>query len=223
MSYAGKNLGSDEGSGTRSSLMHETKRIVSKLKPKWVIWENVKGALSKKHIHNFHQYINDMDERGYNTYYQVLNSKEFGTPQSRERVFAVSIRKDIDTGYEFPKALPLTRFVQDVLEDEIDEKYYVKQESSDKIINQLKDKIKSKQGCIVSNKCKKFDKAIDVAHTIMARDCKGFGNQQMNAVIVADDTQGFEKDKVRFYTDSVPTIRASGSGLKVVEQGSETE
>lgn len=139
-SVAGKGQGGDEGSGTRSSLMHETKRIVAKAHPKYVIWENVKGALSKKNRHNFEQYISDMDSLGYTTYYQVLNSKDYGTPQSRERIFAVSIRKDIDTGYEFPKPMPLTKVLQDVLDENVDEKYYVKQELADKIINSLKEK-----------------------------------------------------------------------------------
>lgn len=139
-SVAGKGQGGDEGSGTRSSLMHETKRIVAKAHPKYVIWENVKGALSKKNRHNFEQYISDMNNLGYITYYQVLNSKDYGTPQSRERIFAISIRKDIDTGYEFPKPMPLARVLQDVLDENVDEKYYVKQELADKIINSLKEK-----------------------------------------------------------------------------------
>lgn len=140
LSVSGKNKGADEGSGTRSSLMHETKRIVAKAHPKYIIWENVKGALSKKNRHNFEQYISDMNNLGYTTYYQVLNSKDYGTPQSRERIFAVSIRKDIDTGYEFPKPMPLTKVLQDVLDENVDEKYYVKQELADKIINSLKEK-----------------------------------------------------------------------------------
>ena len=139
-SVAGKGQGGDEGSGTRSSLMHETKRIVAKAHPKYVIWENVKGALSKKNRHNFEQYISDMNNLGYITYYQVLNSKDYGTPQSRERIFAVSIRKDIDAGYEFPKPIPLTKVLQDVLDENVDEKYYVKQELADKIINSIKEK-----------------------------------------------------------------------------------
>lgn len=142
-SVAGKGEGGDEGSGTRSSLMHETKRIVAKAKPKYVIWENVKGALSKKHKHNFKQYVSDLDNLGYNTYYQILNSKNYGTPQSRERIFAISIRKDIDAGYEFPQPIPLTTCLQDILEDNVDEKYYVKKELSDKIVNSIKDKIVS--------------------------------------------------------------------------------
>ena len=140
ISVSGKNKGADEGSGTRSSLMHETKRIVAKAHPKYIIWENVKGALSKKNRHNFEQYISDMNNLGYTTYYQVLNSKDYGTPQSRERIFAISIRKDIDTGYEFPKPMPLTKVLQDVLDENVDEKYYVKQELADKIINSLKEK-----------------------------------------------------------------------------------
>lgn len=142
-SVAGKGQGGDEGSGTRSSLMHETKRIAAKAHPKYVIWENVKGALSKKNRHNFERYISDMNNLGYITYYQVLNSKDYGTPQSRERIFAVSIRKDIDAGYEFPKPIPLAKVLQDVLDENVDEKYYVKQELADKIIDSLKEKIVS--------------------------------------------------------------------------------
>lgn len=93
-SLAGKQAGGDEGSGTRSSLMFETIRIVDKLKPKYVIWENVKNLLSKKHRHNFDKYLETMEELGYKNYYQVLNAKDYGIPQNRERVFTVSIRDD---------------------------------------------------------------------------------------------------------------------------------
>lgn len=83
-SVAGKGAGGDEGSGTRSSLMYETLRIVEKLKPKYVIWENVKNLLSAKHRHNFDAYLERMTELGYKNYYQVLNAKDFGVPQNRE-------------------------------------------------------------------------------------------------------------------------------------------
>ena len=84
-SLAGKQAGGDEGSGTRSSLMYETIRIVEKLKPKYVIWENVKNVISKKHRHNFDNYLNKMEDLGYTNYYQVLNAKDYGIPQNRER------------------------------------------------------------------------------------------------------------------------------------------
>jgi DNA (cytosine-5)-methyltransferase 1 len=94
-SLAGRQAGGDKDSGTRSSLMYETIRIVEKLKPKYVIWENVKNLISKKHIHNFNAYIEALNELGYKSYYKVLNAKDYGIPQNRERVFTVSIRNDI--------------------------------------------------------------------------------------------------------------------------------
>ena len=96
-SLAGKQAGGDEGSGTRSSLMYETIRIVKKTKPKYIIWENVKNVLSKNHKHNFEAYITQLRLLGYYSYYQVLNAKDFGIPQNRERVFCVSIRSDVNS------------------------------------------------------------------------------------------------------------------------------
>lgn len=131
-SLAGKQAGGDEGSGTRSSLMYETIRIVEKLKPKYVIWENVKNVISKKHKHNFDNYINRMNELGYNSYYQVLNAKDYGTPQNRERVYTVSIRKDIDKGnFKFPPKEELKLRLKDMLEEQVDEKYYLSKKMMD--------------------------------------------------------------------------------------------
>lgn len=124
-SLAGKNAGGDKGSGTRSSLMYETIRIVDKLKPKFVIWENVKNLLSKKHIHNFDAYLNAMEQLGYKNYYQVLNAKDYGIPQNRERIFTISIRKDIEINFEFPPKQELKLKLKDLLEEEADEKYYL--------------------------------------------------------------------------------------------------
>ncbi len=122
-SLAGLQAGGDEGSGTRSSLMYETVRIVEKLKPKYVIWENVKNIISKNHVHNFNNYINRMSELGYTSFYKVLNAKHYGIPQNRERVFTVSILDG--SNFEFPKPMPLKLKLKDMLEDEVDEKYYL--------------------------------------------------------------------------------------------------
>lgn len=132
-SLAGKQAGGDEGSGTRSSLMYETIRIVEKLKPKYVIWENVKNVISKKHIHNFNNYITRMSELGYTSYYQVLNAKDYGIPQNRERVFTISIRKDINKLFTFPPKQELKLKLKDMLEDEVDEKYYLSDEQISRI------------------------------------------------------------------------------------------
>ena len=131
-SMAGRQAGGDEGSGTRSSLMYETLRIVDKLRPKYVIWENVKNLLSKNHKHNFDKYIDTMRDMGYISYYQVLNAKDYGIPQNRERVFTVCIREDIwDREYnnfhvfEFPTPFTLEKRLKDILEDNVDEKFYL--------------------------------------------------------------------------------------------------
>lgn len=130
-SIAGKQAGGDKGSGTRSSLMYETLRIAEKLKPKYVIWENVKNLLSKKHIYNWECYCNRMNELGYNNWCKVMNAKDYGVPQNRERVFTVSIRKDVfDKEFKFPAKRPLNKRLKDVLEDEVDEKYYIKDANS---------------------------------------------------------------------------------------------
>lgn len=124
-SIAGKQAGGDKGSGTPSSLMWSTVDIVEHCRPKVVVWENVKNLLSKKHRHNFDEYLEVMEELGYNNYYQVLNAKNYGIPQNRERVFTVSIRKDVDEGYVFPEPQELTLRLKDMLEDEVDEKYLI--------------------------------------------------------------------------------------------------
>lgn len=130
-SVAGKQAGGDKDSGTRSSLMYETLRIVEKLKPKYVIWENVKNLLSAKHRHNFDAYLERMTEFGYKNYYQVLNAKDYGVPQNRERVFTVSIRLDVPYcwAFKFPSRRPLTKRLKDVLETDVDGKYYLSEKT----------------------------------------------------------------------------------------------
>lgn len=137
-SLAGLQASGDKGSGTRSSLMWETIRIVEKLKPKYVIWENVKNLLSKKHRHNFDAYLETMKQLGYTNYYQVLNAKDYGIPQNRERVFTVSILNSavnsaVVQRFEFPPKQELKLRLKDMLEDKVDEKYYL----SDKMIKYI--------------------------------------------------------------------------------------
>ena len=125
-SVAGKQAGGDIGTGTRSSLMWNTVDIIKWCLPKYVVWENVKNLLSQKHRHNFDSYIEIMIKLGYNSYYQVLNAKDYGIPQSRERIYTISIRKDIDNGmFKFPEKEELILRLKDMLEDNVEEKYYL--------------------------------------------------------------------------------------------------
>ena len=130
-SISGKQAGGDKDSGTRSSLMYETIRIVKKLKPKYVIWENVKNLLSQKHRHNFDAYLDALKELGYTNYYQVLNAKDYGIPQNRERVFTISILGN--DKYEFPPKQELGLRLKDMLENNVEEKYYL----SDKMVKYI--------------------------------------------------------------------------------------
>lgn len=132
-SVAGRGAGGDKDSGTRSSLMYETLRIVEKLRPKYVVWENVKNLLSKKHRHNFDAYLDAMADLGYVNNYQVLNAKDYGIPQNRERVFTVSIRKDVYKGCFFPAPMQLEKRLKDILENNVDERYYLSDEQVFKI------------------------------------------------------------------------------------------
>lgn len=131
ISVAGKMRGLKPDSGTRSSLLWENIRLLKKAKddgtlPKYLMFENVKNLVSKKFIDDFNNLLEVLDELGFNSYWKVLNAKDCGVPQNRERVFVISIRKDIDNGtYDFPKPFDTGIRLKDVLDKEVDEKYYL--------------------------------------------------------------------------------------------------
>ncbi len=135
-SIAGLNKGASEGGDTRSSLMYETARIVGKLKPKYVLWENVKNVLSKKHKHNFDNYLAKMEALGYTNYHKVLNAKDYNVPQNRERIFVLSMLDD--TGFEFPPKIKRTKNLSDILEEVVAEKFYINNEKAEDLIGRLK-------------------------------------------------------------------------------------
>ena len=137
ISLAGKQKGlfNEDGSKTRSGLFFDALRIIEEIQPRVAIAENVKNLVGKKFKPQFDIILDSLDKAGYNNYWQVLNAKDYGIPQNRERVFIVSIRKDIDNGFEFPKAVPLQLRLKDMLDDEVDERYYLSKEQIDRINN----------------------------------------------------------------------------------------
>lgn len=130
ISLAGKQKGlfHDDGSKTRSGLFFEALRIIEATKPKIAIAENVKNLTGKKFKEQFELVLKSLEEAGYSNYWKVLNAKDYGIPQNRERVFIISIRKDIDKGYEFPEPFPLKLRLKDMLDDEVDESFYISDE-----------------------------------------------------------------------------------------------
>lgn len=136
ISLVGKKKGfeDEKGNRTRSGLFFEALRIIEDTKPKVAIAENVKALMSKRYTKEFNMVLESLKNAGYNSYYQILDAKDHGIPQHRERVFIVSIRKDIDTyEFRFPPQFEQVATLFDFLEDDVDEKYYL----SDKMMNYI--------------------------------------------------------------------------------------
>lgn len=119
-SIAGQQKGADEGSETRSSLMWETIHIIEQMgewKPKYVIWENVKNVLSRHMRVNFNRYLSEMEKLGYSNNYQILDARQFGLPQARERVFTVSVLNDKKFEFDDLIRTPMRNIEEFLLQD----------------------------------------------------------------------------------------------------------
>jgi len=129
ISNAGVQRGFEKGSNTRSSLLWECERAIEYKRPKYLLMENVKALTQKKFMPDFNKWLQLLESYGYVNSWSVLNSKNFGVPQNRERVFCVSIRDDGDNPkYHFPNPFPLEICLADILEEEVDEKYFLRDE-----------------------------------------------------------------------------------------------
>ena len=122
LSVAGKQAGL--GKGTRSGLLYECEKVIEAKKPKYLLLENVKSLVGKKFKPQFDKWLAYLESLGYTNYWKILNAKDYGVPQNRERVFVVSILGD-HKPYEFADKIPLDKCIADILEDEVDEKYYI--------------------------------------------------------------------------------------------------
>lgn len=127
---------------TRSSLLVEYLRVIRANKPNFGMYENVKNIVGKQFRDTtFKLFEDELHEYGYNTYWKVLNAKDFGIPQNRERVYLIFIKKDLDNGkFVFPEEFDNGIRLKDVLEDEVDEKYYISDDKVQKFLENLKSK-----------------------------------------------------------------------------------
>ncbi len=123
-SVAGRQSGGEEGSGTRSSLLWECRRAIIAKRPKYLLLENVAALVSRKFLPLFNKWQAELEGYGYRNFAQVLNAKDYGVPQNRERVFLVSIL-DENARYNFPKPFDTGKCLGDVLEQNVDERYYL--------------------------------------------------------------------------------------------------
>ena len=117
LSVAGKQAGL--GEGTRSGLLYECEKIIEYCRPKYLLLENVKNLVGKKFKANFDKWLEYLEGLGYTNYWQVLNAKDYGVPQNRERVFVISILGE-HKSFDFPSPIYLTKCIRDILEDKTD-------------------------------------------------------------------------------------------------------
>lgn len=207
LSKAGKQQGMSRESGTRSGLLWEVERLLTEIMkkgeqlPQILLMENVPDVLSEKNRKDFFLWCEFLELLGYTSKYAILNAKDFGVPQNRERCFMLSWLGE-EYYYDFPEGQPLTKKLKNVLETKVDEKYYL----SDKIVRLLNADFGDKNGfrggrypklsepageealtgivgILLSNQGKKFEKETETASTLMARDYKGFGNQTSTGVL----------------------------------------
>lgn len=146
ISNAGKQKGlkNEDGSHTRSGLVKFGIDLIKAKKPKYIMIENVKGLIQKKFIDDFYSIVNEIEGYGYKCHYATkedkklglkpicLNAKDYGIPQNRERIFVICMRSDVDIEFEFPKGFDSGIRLKDILEDEVDDKYYLSQQVQDR-------------------------------------------------------------------------------------------
>ena len=133
LSNAGLRAGMEKGSGTRSGLLWEVERLLNECVelPQVLLMENVPQVHGKKNVEHFEKWIAFLESKGYSNFWQDLNAKDYGIPQNRNRCFMVSILGDYS--FEFPKPIELTLRLKDMLEKEVDEKYYLTDSQIEKI------------------------------------------------------------------------------------------
>lgn len=192
LSLAGKQRGMQRGSGTSSSLLWEVERLLNECEnlPQYLVMENVPQVVSKDNLALFSEWTTFLQSLGYVNQYKILNAKDFGVPQNRERCFMVSILKSENKVFRFPTPRPLTLRLKDVLEPakDVDERYYIKSEKAQKLLQQLYDRGDLTPTPVQITGYSNWGadaKAEDVAVALNARDYKGPGNLGFNGVIEA--------------------------------------
>lgn len=166
--------GSSHINKTRSSLLVEYLRVVRANKPNFGIYENVKNIVGKKFRDTtFKLFTDELEEYGYNVYWQVLNAKDYGIPQNRERVYLIFIKKDLDNDkFKFPEPFDNGLRLKDLLEDEVDEKFYIPDEKVGRFITNLNDKTSLLyDSCQVKREGKSREYS-EYAPTLTSRDYK---------------------------------------------------
>lgn len=134
ISQAGKQMGLSEGSDTRSALLWRVADAVEVLRPKYLLQENVAALVSKKFMPDFLKWLDKLESLGYVSRWARLNAKNYGVPQNRDRVFCLSMRRDVAFDYQFPEPFELLTRLEDVLEEEVSGRYFLKDDAVSKFL-----------------------------------------------------------------------------------------
>lgn len=212
ISVAGKGAGIKEG--TRSGLLFEVERLLRVASekgtlPKYLLLENVKNLVSKKFKADFDKWLDFLSELGYTNYWKVLNAKDYGIPQNRERVFCVSIRGKHEP-FVFPKPKKLTIRLRDMIDETVDERFYLKESTIRSILrstfNSRRDSIRPGDG---------------LANTLLARDWRGPQCVQVGEVVGGKWDKMHDISKRVYEPDGIaPTVHCQQGGnteLKIAE------
>lgn len=212
ISVAGKGAGIKEG--TRSGLLFEVERLLRVASekgtlPKYLLLENVKNLVSKKFKVDFDKWLDFLAELGYTNYWKVLNAKDYGIPQNRERVFCVSIRGE-HKPFVFPKPKELTIRLRDMIDETVDERFYLKESTIRSILrstfNSRRDSIRPGDG---------------LANTLLARDWRGPQCVQVGEVVGGKWDKMHDISKRVYEPDGIaPTVHCQQGGnteLKIAE------
>ena len=215
LSVAGKQKGL--GEGTRSGLLYEVERLLDVAKendelPKYLMLENVKNLVGKKFKGDFDRWIGKLNQLGYNTYWKVLNAKHYGVPQNRERVFATSIRKDVDIGYHFPEPFESDIRLKDILEEEVDEKFYISNDKARRLISHVSETegllpgINPVDGTINEPKIKDISNCIKARYDMGISNLKSDGTMVIEAPMIIDTIKIPQATTKGYIECSVPGV-----------------
>ena len=219
LSVAGKMEGMKEGSGTVSSMLWEVKRLLKELHdagkplPQVLFAENVKQVLSKKNGNKqeLDKWISFLESLGYNNYYSVLNAKNYGIPQNRERFFMFSFLDNFT--YRFPEPIPLEKCSKDYLEENVDDKYFLKNEKANELLQNLANKEIIDKYCICTGN--NIEPRIKDNVSTITTAKRGISKRSTESMIVeVGNLNETYKQTGRVYSEKgiVPTITTNGGG-----------
>lgn len=224
LSVAGKQAGMKKGSGTRSCLLWEVERILKEIRddggdlPQILFMENVPQVHANANMVDFQNWIDFLTSLGYVSYWQDLNAKNYGVAQNRERCFMFSFFGEYN--YHFPQPIPLKKKLKDYLEDDVDEKYYINNEKTDKLIKQLIDNGTLPQHNLNRQTDRHALTEQSISHnreklqTVLRQDMTAESQTNsksetwLQKICIDTSMSGLEDGAIRTYIDTAPSITA---------------